>query len=119
LDCNITSIDTALYEEIRTDSDTDWLILFGGKNDGWTIRAIYIYEELLAKLDNYPDLKLGFIDISTHEGELMKASFFLYYTPYTFFISSKIGDTVNEPNRYYGQRNAYLLNGLESMNRLT
>lgn len=58
--------------------------------------------------DLMPEHNFGVVDVLTHEGELIKASFMLEITPWTYFV--KTNDT---------QRTYYRFNGLESVTRLS
>ena len=72
-----------VYESRVLGSDEKWLLQFGHAKCPFSQQAIDIYVELQEK---YPNVKFGFVDILTREGELIKASYDVRSIPWTYFI---------------------------------
>ena len=64
-------IDADLYNKIKH-SNESWLFLIGQDYDQWTQRSFEVYADL--KKD-FPELNLGYVDIYTRDGELLKIMF--------------------------------------------
>lgn len=95
---------TQAYTEQVLNSEKPWLLHFGHAEDHFSVTGLQVYEQLALTFAN---VSFGFVDIRTHEGELLKASFGIEIIPWSYFVQTQAQ-----------QRRAYRFNGLESEVRL-
>ena len=97
-------INATAYEALRL-SDEPWLILVGQEKEEWTLKSFKIFKELH---NTFPDFNLGYVDIYTKDGELIKVTLDQQDIPWTYYVSS-----------HSGTRKAYRFNGFDNTERLS